>query len=85
MLRILLVLWVIQALQAFTFIYVMTGPVAVGGPLGSTDVMVTYVYRVAFNDFKWAYGSAMATVMLLMIFVLSVLVNRVTVRETVEY
>jgi ABC-type sugar transport system permease subunit len=84
-LRILLVLWVIQALQAFTFIYVMTGPVAVGGPLGSTDVMVTYVYRVAFNDFKWAYGSAMATVMLLMIFVLSVLVNRVTVRETVEY
>ncbi|CAN5739253.1 sugar ABC transporter permease [soil metagenome] len=84
-LRILIVLWIIQALQAFTFIFVMTGPVAVGGPLGSTDVMVTYVYRVAFNDFKWAYGSAMATVMLVMIFVLSLLVNRVTVRETVEY
>lgn len=84
-LRILLVLWIIQALQAFTFIFVMTGPVAVGGPLGSTDVMVTYVYRVAFNDFKWAYGAAMATVMLGMIFVLSLLVNRVTLRETVEY
>lgn len=84
-LRILLVLWVIQAMQAFTFIYVMTGPVAVGGPLGSTDVMVTYVFRVAFTDFKWAYGAAMATSMLGMIFILSVLVNRVTFRETVEY
>jgi ABC-type sugar transport system permease subunit len=84
-LRILLVLWIIQALQAFTFIYVMTGPVAVGGPLGSTDVMVTYVYRVAFLDFKWGYAAGLATSMLLMIFVLSVLVNRVTFRETVEY
>lgn len=84
-LRILLVLWIIQALQAFTFIFVMTGPVAVGGPLGSTDVMVTYVYRIAFNDFKWAYGSALATAMLAAIFLLSLVVNRVTVRETVEY
>lgn len=84
-LRILLVLWIIQALQAFTFIFVMTGPVSVGGPLGSTDVMVTYVYRVAFNDFKWAYGSALATSMLAMIFLLSLLVNRVTMREAIEY
>ena len=84
-LRILLVLWIIQALQAFTFIYVMTGPVSVGGPVGSTDVMVTYVYRIAFIDFNWAYGAALATSMLLMIFVLSVMVNRVTFREAVEY
>jgi ABC-type sugar transport system permease subunit len=84
-LRILLVLWIIQALQAFTFIYVMTGPVAVGGPLGSTDVMATYVFRVAFVDFNWAYGAALATSMLLAILVLSTLVNRVTFRETIEY
>jgi ABC-type sugar transport system permease subunit len=84
-LRILLVLWIIQALQAFTFIYVMTGPVSVGGPLGSTDVMATYVFRVAFVDFNWAYGAALATAMLAAILVLSVLVNRVTFRETIEY
>jgi ABC-type sugar transport system permease subunit len=84
-LRILLVLWIIQALQAFTFIYVMTGPVAVGGPLGSTEVMVTYVFRIAFTDFKWAYGAALATSMLVMILFLSIFVNRVTLRETVEY
>jgi ABC-type sugar transport system permease subunit len=84
-LRILLVLWIIQALQAFTFIFVMTGPVSVGGPLGSTDVMGTYVYRVAFTDFKWAYGAAMATSMLVLIFVLSIFVNRVTMKDAIEY
>jgi ABC-type sugar transport system permease subunit len=84
-LRILLVLWIIQALQAFTFIYVMTGPVAVGGPLGSTDVMVTYVFRVAFNDFNWAYGAALASSILVMVFILSAMVNRLTFRDSVEY
>jgi len=84
-LRILIVLWVIQALQAFTFIYVMTGPIAIGGPLGSTDVMTSFVFRIAFIDFNWGYGAALATSMLVMIFLLSLLVNRVTMRETVEY
>lgn len=84
-LRILIVLWIIQALQAFTFIYVMTGPVSVGGPLGSTDVMATYVFRVAFTDFNWGYGAALATTILAMVLVLSILVNRVTMRETAEY
>ena len=63
----------------------MTGPVSVGGPLGSTDVMGTYVYRVAFTDFKWAYGAAMATSMLVLIFILSVFVNRVTMKDAIEY
>jgi len=83
--RILLILWIIQALQAFTFIFVMTGPVSVGGPLGSTEVMGTYVYKQAFSNFKWAYASALATTILLAILVLSIFVNRVTVREQVEY
>ena len=84
-LRILLVLWVLQALQAFAFIYVMTGPVSVGGPMNSTEVMATYVFKNAFVSFKWAYSMALATVMLLMIFVLSGFTQRVTTTETVEY
>lgn len=84
-LRILIVLWIIQALQAFTFIFVMTGPYGVGGPLGSTEVMGTYVYKMSFTDFKWGYGAALATTMLVGIFILSILVNRVTFREKVEY
>jgi ABC-type sugar transport system permease subunit len=83
-LRILLVLWIIQALQAFTFIFVMTGPYGVGGPLSSTEVMGTYVYKKSFTDFKWGYASALATSMLIGIFLLSVLVNRLTFREQIE-
>jgi ABC-type sugar transport system permease subunit len=84
-LRILIVLWIIQALQAFTFIFVMTGPYGVGGPLSSTEVMGTYVYKMAFTDFKWAYASALATSMLVGILILSLLVNRLTYREAIDY
>ena len=84
-LRILLVLWVMQALQAFSFIYVMTGPYGVGSPLGSTEVMATYVFDNAFVTFKWAYAMALATAMLVMIFVLSLFTNVVLTRETIEY
>jgi ABC-type sugar transport system permease subunit len=84
-LRILLVLWIIQALQAFTFIFVMTGPYGVGGPLGATEVMGTYVYKMSFTDFKWGYGAGLATSMLIGILILSVLVNRLTFREAIEY
>ena len=84
-LRILLVLWIIQALQAFTFIFVMTGPYGVGGPLGSTEVMGTYVYKMSFTDFKWGYASALATSMLIGIFLLSLMVNRLTFREQIEF
>jgi len=84
-LRILLVLWVMQALQAFTFVFVMTGPVMVGGPMNSTELMATYVYKNAFVNFKWAYATALATVMLVIIFVLSAFTNRAMLREAVEY
>ena len=84
-LRILLVLWIIQALQAFTFIFVMTVTYGVGGPLSSTEVMGTYVYKMSFVDFKWGYASALATSMLVGIFILSLLVNRLTFREHIEY
>jgi ABC-type sugar transport system permease subunit len=84
-LRVLLVLWVMQALQAFTFVYVMTGPNGVGGPIGSTELMATYVFKNAFNDYKWGYAMALATSMLIMIFVLSSFTNRAMTRETVEY
>lgn len=55
----LLVLWFIQSMQTFAFIYVMTE----GGPYGSTEVMATYMYRMAFEGRMFAYGSALAIIM----------------------
>ena len=83
--RILLVLWVMQALQAFSFVFVMTGPVGVGGPLNSTQLIGTLVYLMTFKSFKWAYGMALATTMMLVIFVLSTITNRGLMREAVEF
>ena len=83
--RVLLVLWVMQALQAFSFVFVMTGPVAVGGPLNSTELMATYVYKTTFGSFNWAYGMALATTMMIAIFALSQITNRALFRETVEF
>jgi ABC-type sugar transport system permease subunit len=83
--RTLLVLWVMQALQAFSFVYVMTGPVGVGGPLNSTELMATYVYKMTFGSYNWAYGMALATTMMIAIFLLSQVTNRALFREAVEF
>lgn len=77
----LLVLWFIQAFQAFAFIYVMTN----GGPHGTTEVMGTYMYRMAFEGRMFSSGSAMAVVMTLIVLVVSVLGRRLLQSEDIEY
>jgi ABC-type sugar transport system permease subunit len=47
--------------------------------------MGTFVYKMAFTDFKWGYGAGLATSMLVGILILSMLVNRLTFREAIEY
>ncbi|MCT2594155.1 sugar ABC transporter permease [Streptomyces sp. N2-109] len=57
-----LVLWqLIQALQVFDLIYVTTK----GGPLGSTTVIVYFVWEQAFRTFTAGYGAAAAYVLAL--------------------
>lgn len=68
----LLVLWFIQSMQTFAFIYVMTN----GGPHGATEVMATYMYRLAFEGRMFAYGSAMAIVMTLLVLAMSLVGSR---------
>lgn len=79
--RTLLILWIIQGLQAFAFIVAMTN----GGPLGSTEVVGTYLYRVAFTDSRFGYGAAIAVVLFVAILVLAVLANQLTRRESDQY
>ncbi|MFJ5274284.1 carbohydrate ABC transporter permease [Streptomyces sp. NPDC088358] len=55
-----LLLWqVITALQVFDLIYVTTK----GGPLGSTTVVVYFVWQQAFQTFTAGYGAAAAYVL----------------------
>ena len=63
-----LVVWsTINALQLFDEIYVTTR----GGPLGSTTVLVYYLYQQAFQFFDAGYGSAIAYVLFLAILIIT--------------
>ena len=52
---------VLGSLQVFAIIWIMTK----GGPVNASEVMSTYMYRFSFVRFELGYGSAVATVMLL--------------------
>ncbi|WP_019358238.1 carbohydrate ABC transporter permease [Streptomyces sp. AA1529] len=55
-----LVLWqTIQSLQVFDLVYVTTK----GGPLGSTTVIVYFIWEQAFKSFTAGYGAAAAYVL----------------------
>jgi multiple sugar transport system permease protein len=65
-----LVVWsTINALQLFDEIYVTTR----GGPLGSTTVIVYYLYQQAFQFFNGGYGAAIAWVLFLGILVVTLI------------
>ncbi len=59
---------VIGAFQAFDQIYVMTN----GGPLYSTETLVIYMYRYAFQNFQIGYGCAVAVVLFVIVLVFTI-------------
>ncbi|MBX7213313.1 MAG: sugar ABC transporter permease [Thermoflexales bacterium] len=65
----ILIIAVINSFQSFTQVHVMTQ----GGPVGSTTVIVYYLYQQAFQQFNMGYGSAIAMVLFAIILVLTVI------------
>lgn len=57
--------------DSFDVIQVMTG----GGPIGSTEILIKYIYDVAFSELRLGYASALATALLLIVAVLAVALN----------
>ncbi|MCD9026238.1 carbohydrate ABC transporter permease [Cohnella silvisoli] len=80
-LKTLIILAFIGALQTFSFIYIMTD----GGPQGNSEVMGSYLYKMAFTGNNFAYGAAMALVMAVSILVFSFVGNRLMKRDSIEY
>ena len=74
----ILVLSIIGSFQVFDLVYVLT----YGGPLGSTKVLVFYLYEHAFKFFDMGYASAVAYLLFGVLFVLTLLQIRLF-RETV--
>ena len=60
---------VIGGFNVFASVLVMTN----GGPGGATEVLLTYMYRQAFEFLDFGYGSALAVLLTLIVFGLSAL------------
>ncbi|KIL40946.1 sugar ABC transporter permease [Gordoniibacillus kamchatkensis] len=58
--KVAIVLCISGSLKAFDLIYVMTG----GGPAQSTELLATYMYNNTFNIFRYGYGSAVSTLII---------------------
>lgn len=70
----------IDSIKAFPLIYVLTD----GGPGGATEVTNYYAFVQTFNFSYWGYGSAIATLMIVGIFLLSWAISRLGVNRTIH-
>ncbi|EFM09210.1 binding-protein-dependent transport systems inner membrane component [Paenibacillus curdlanolyticus YK9] len=69
--KISIILSFIGSLQSFDMIMVMTG----GGPAHATDVIATHMYNMSFLSMRYGYGSAIATVLVLVCLIATVVIN----------
>lgn len=67
------VMLVIGGFNVFVSVYLMTG----GGPAGRTDVLLTYMYLQAFENLDFGYGSAIAVLLTIIVFGLSLVQMRI--------
>lgn len=67
------VMLVIGGFNVFTSVLLMTK----GGPADQTQVLLTYMYEQAFTYLNFGYGSAIAVILTVLVFILSLLQLRV--------
>lgn len=67
--------------MAFLLVRAMTN----GGPDGSTEVFLSYMYKQAYTNSSYGYGMAIGVVVFIFSFALSAIVNAITKRETLEF
>lgn len=65
---------------SFLFVKAMTS----GGPDGSTEVFLSYMYKQAYTNSSYGYGMAIGVVVFLFSFALSAVINAATKRKTLE-
>jgi len=77
----IVILQIIFSFKVFDIIWAMTQ----GGPGDSSTVLGVYLYRVAFRYTWFGYGSAVAVMMFIIIFTVSLFYLRFIRPEEVEY
>jgi multiple sugar transport system permease protein len=79
----LLVVLTIGGFNAFISIFVMSSSATgtIGGPLGSTDVVLTYMWKQAFREIDLAYGAALSFLLAGAILLVSLIEFRLVKRQ----
>lgn len=81
-LRTTLTFFIISSVNlSFVLVTAMTG----GGPDGSSEVLLSYMYKQAYTNSSYGYGMAIGVVIFAFSFLLSLVVSKVTDRETQQY
>ena len=76
------VLAIVGSLKYFDLIYVMTG----GGPNGASEVMASYMYKLAFSSYDFGYGSAIGFLLLIITLIVTLIVRKLTTsNDPIEY
>lgn len=75
-----LIMLVIGSFNVFISVYIMTD----GGPMGQTEVALTYMYRYAFDYLELGYGAAISYILAIIIFIISMIQYKF-LRNPTEY
>lgn len=77
-----IVLAIVGSLKYFDLIYVMTA----GGPNGASEVMASYMYKLAFSNYNFGYGSAIGFLLLIITLIVTLIIRKLTeTKDKLEY
>ncbi len=80
--KVTIVLSIVGSLKYFDLIYVMTG----GGPNGASEVMASYMYKLAFSSYNFGYGSAIGFLLLIITLIVTVIIRKITAnKDEIQY
>jgi len=77
MMNVIITLSVITSFKSFAIVWIATQ----GGPLYRSEVVATYVYKMAFSQFQASYGAASGVILAVIIISFTVIFNRLRERE----
>ena len=81
-LRTTLTFFIMSAVNlSFVLVVALTG----GGPDGSSEVLLSYMYKQAYTNSTYGYGMAIGVVIFVFSFLVSLLVSRTTRREPLQF
>ncbi len=65
---VMFIITIINTLQIFTEVYILTN----GGPMNSTEVIATYIYKQAFFNMDIGYAAALSVILLVLLLIITI-------------